>query len=194
LAQLVRALASHAGGQWFESTSAHFKIKKPRITSGFFFGSAAISEESTYIYWEKAEYRRYLKETELILTLWILLSIGFYGSQKHSFIVDVERMKKYWDLSENEILQYACIINSNYRNYNIKNYKTQLDKSALALKYYKMIFSGECKNYVMLASKLKVSRAWISKVMIDYYSTFSFFQFIKDCVQYKHATFSTFLR
>ena len=128
-------------------------------------GSAATSEESTYIYWKKAEYRRYLRETELILTLRIPLSIGFYGSRKHSFIVDVERMKKYWDLSENEILQYACKINANYQNYNIKNYKTKLDKAALALKYYKMIVSGECKNYAMLASKLKVSRAWISKVM-----------------------------
>ena len=93
------------------------------------------------------------------------MSIGFYASRQHSFIVDVERMKKYWDLSENEILQYACKTNANYQNFNIKNYKTKLDKAALALKYYKIIVSGECKNYAMLARKLNVSRAWITKIM-----------------------------
>jgi len=104
-------------------------------------------------------------DTLLILTLRFPLRIGYFGTSRHSFIVDIEKMKKYWDLPESEIILYAKKINANYQKDEVKIFRNRVSKVELAIKYNEMIKSGECSNYADIARKLYVSRAWVTKVM-----------------------------
>jgi hypothetical protein len=79
-------------------------------------------------------------------------------------MVDVEKMKLYWDLPESEIIKYAMCINVDYKKFNIKK-NNKINRSELAIKYNEMIKRGDCKNYADLARIMNVSRAWVTKIM-----------------------------
>lgn len=100
-----------------------------------------------------------------ILTIHVPLTIGFFGGHKLSFRINIKEFKKYFDLSEEAIIDYACKINSNYLSFNQKYQTINIKKSYLAAKYQQLIKDKECKNYSDLASKMGVSRQWITKVM-----------------------------
>jgi hypothetical protein len=102
---------------------------------------------------------------DIILTLRVPLSIGFYGGKRLSFMVNVDKLFDYMGLEGIDAIKYALAINANYQNYDVKYIKLKINMFELALKYKEMLVSGECSNYAGIARKLNVSRAWVTKVM-----------------------------